>query len=132
MKIGLSFSRCVRDIVEGRVDINDVLVIIARTDFDPTVTEQWEGIWQGYNYSNPEWTGLDEAKTYTTTIELWRTGKLHQPRKFGAWPSRRREFWLEAVLPSDELEHNPVAKEAWDKFQTLAGLTNVTLDSKIS
>ena len=32
MKIGLSYSRCVRDIVEGRVDIDDVLVIIARTD----------------------------------------------------------------------------------------------------
>ena len=35
MKIGLSYSRCVRDIVEGKVDIADVLVIIARTDFDP-------------------------------------------------------------------------------------------------
>ena len=32
MKIGLSYSRCIRDIVEGKVDINDVLVIISRTD----------------------------------------------------------------------------------------------------
>ncbi len=37
MKIGLSYSRCVRDIVDGRVDIDDVLIIIARTDFDHTV-----------------------------------------------------------------------------------------------
>jgi hypothetical protein len=35
MKIGLSYSRCVRDIVDGAVDINDVLVLITRTDFDP-------------------------------------------------------------------------------------------------
>jgi hypothetical protein len=35
MKIGLSYSRCVKDIVDGVVDIADVLVIIARTDFDP-------------------------------------------------------------------------------------------------
>ncbi len=28
MKIGLSYSRCVRDIVEGRVDMNNVLVLI--------------------------------------------------------------------------------------------------------
>ena len=41
MKIGLSYSRCVRDIVDGKVDINDVLVIIARTNFDPRDDDQW-------------------------------------------------------------------------------------------
>jgi hypothetical protein len=35
MKIGLSYSRCVRDIVDGIVDIDDILVVITRTDFDP-------------------------------------------------------------------------------------------------
>jgi hypothetical protein len=35
MKTGLSYSRCVRDIVDGKVDIDDVLVLISRTDFDP-------------------------------------------------------------------------------------------------
>ena len=62
MKIGLSYSRCVLDIVEGRVDINDVLVVIARTDFDPTIDDQWSGIWEGYCYgglSNPEWGAYD-------------------------------------------------------------------------
>ena len=44
MKIGLSYSRCVRDIVEGKVDIADVLVIIARTDFDPNNDEQWQDV----------------------------------------------------------------------------------------
>ena len=48
MKIGLSFSRCVRDIVDGVVDIDDVLVVIARTDFDPTDDTQWRSIWNGY------------------------------------------------------------------------------------
>jgi hypothetical protein len=36
MKIGFSYSRCVRDIVEGDVNIDDVLIIIARTNFQPT------------------------------------------------------------------------------------------------
>ena len=57
MKIGLSYSRCVLDIVEGRVDIEDVLVVVARTNFDPTDDTQWTGIWQGYTLgglSNPE------------------------------------------------------------------------------
>jgi len=63
-------------------------------------------------------------------FELWESGKLHQPRKFGAHPSRRPEIWLEAVLPSSELEKNPAAKAAWAKFQTVASLTNVDLDDK--
>ena len=137
MKIGLSYSRCVRDIVDGVVDIDDVLVIIARTDFDPHDNEQWQGIWQGYHqrggWSNPEWGHYaeeDEDRFRSVSIELWETGKLHQPRKFGAHPSRRPEIWLEAVLPSSELKKNPAAKIAWDKFQTVAGLTNVNLDKE--
>ena len=135
MKIGLSYSRCVRDIVDGRVDINDVLIIISRTDFDPHDDEQWAGIWQGYHqrsgWSNPEWAHYkdeDEVRFRDVSKELWAQGKLHQPRKFGAHPARRPEIWLEAVLPSSELKRNPAAQDAWDRFQTIAGLTNVKLD----
>lgn len=135
MKIGLSYSRCVRDIVDGKVDINDVLVIISRTDFDPHNDEQWTDIWHGYhsrgNWSNPEWAHYpdkDESKFRDVSIELWETGKFHQPRKFGSHPARRAEIWLEAVLPSSELDRNPAAKNAWNQFQTVAGLTNVKLD----
>ncbi len=144
MKIGLSYSRCIRDIVEGKVDIEDVLVIIARTDFDPHNDKQWEGIWQGYGGgsdgnmmrgffggSHPEWEGFtdeDEDLFRSVSIELWERGKFHQPRKFGAHPQRMPYYWLETVLPSDELEKNPSAKIAWEKFQTIAGLSNVKLD----
>ena len=137
MKIGLSYSRCVRDIVDGVVDIDDVLVIISRTDFDPHDNEQWQGIWQGYHqrggWSQPEWGHYaeeDEDRFRSVSIELWETGKLHQPRKFGAHPGRRPEIWLEAVLPSSELKKNPAAKTAWDKFQTIASLTNVKIDKE--
>jgi hypothetical protein len=144
MKIGLSYSRCVRDIVNGKVDINDILVLITRTDFDPTDDEQWKGIWIGYgggtdngyttgffSQSNPEWAGYhNEDQFRSVSIELWESGRLHQPRKFGARPGRRPEIWLEAVLPSSELETNPAAKKAWDNFQMVAGLTNVKLDKE--
>ena len=135
MKIGLSYSRCVRDIVDGKVDINDVLVLITRTDFDPNNDEQWEEIWTGYHqrggWSNPEWAHYkdeDEERFRQVSIDLWEQGKLHQPRQFGAHPARRPEIWLEAVLPSSELKRNPAAQDAWDRFQTIAGLTNVKLD----
>jgi hypothetical protein len=137
MKIGLSYSRCIRDIVDGIVDIDDVLVVIARTDFDPHDDEQWKDIWVGYHdsygLSNPEWRNYppeDEDRFRSVSIELWESGKFHQPRKFGAHPSRRPEIWLETVLPSSELETNPAAKKAWESFQTIAGLTNVNLDKE--
>jgi len=142
MKIGLSYSRCVRDIVDSVVDIDDVLVLITRTDFDPHDDKQWSGIWIGYgggtenaysrgffSQSNPEWAGYhDEDQFRSVSIELWETGKLHQPRKFGAKPARRPEIWLETVLPDSEMQSRPAVKEAWDHFQTLAGLTNTRLD----
>jgi hypothetical protein len=124
--------------VDGEVDLRDVLVIISRTDFDPRDDEQWAGIWQGYGggqtfgspFSSPEWMDYpaeDEAKVRQVSIDLWKLGKLHQPRKFGVKPARRPEIWLEAVLPSSELQRNPAAKDAWDKFQTVAGLTNIKI-----
>ena len=146
MKIGLSYSRCVRDIVDGKINIEDVLILITRTDFDPHNDEQWQGIWIGYgggtkhgyvqgffSHSNPEWAGYDDEELFRQiTIELYDTGRMHQPRKFGARPVRRPEIWLEAVLPNSELEKNPAAKKAWDKFQTLASLSSVELNDKYS
>lgn len=135
-KVGLSFSRCIRDIVDGTVDINDVLIIIARTDIIPTNDEDWDSVWEGYTNggrTNAEWYGYEnqEDEFRNVALALYLNGKLHQPRQFGgAHPHRRNEFWLETVLPNEELENNPAAKAAWDKFQTVAGLTNVNLDTK--
>jgi len=139
MKIGLSYSRCVRDIVEGRVAMEDVLVLITRTDFDPRDDGQWAGIWDGYTLggmSNAEWGNYDfnskddEDKFRSVSIMLYTDGKMHQPRQFGVRPARRPEIWLEAVLPNSELDANPAAKMAWEKFQTIASLSSVTLDDK--
>lgn len=139
MKIGLSYSRCVRDIVDGKVNIDDVLVIITRTDFDPHNDIQWTALWRGYGggqtmgspFSSPEWIGYkdeDEDRFRSVSIELWETGRLHQPRKFGANPRRLPYIWLETVVCNDDLETNPAAKMAWDHFQTVSGLTGIRLE----
>jgi hypothetical protein len=138
VKVGLSLSRCIRDIVDGRVDIADVLVIIARTDFDPRKDDQWTGIWQGYggggtlggSWSNPEWNDYGperEADFRGVALELYESGRLHQPRQFGAYPRRLGYYWLETVLPTEELDRNPTVKAAWEQFQMLSGLTGVDL-----
>ena len=135
MKIGLSYSRCVRDIVEGKVDIADVLVVVARTDFDPRNDEQWAGIWSGYSGGsflnmNMEWGGYndeDEQRFRDVSIELYESGKLHQPRQFGARPRRLPYYWLETIVTDDELEDSPVVKDAWDKFKMISGLKGTPL-----
>lgn len=139
MKIGLSYSRCVRDIVEGRVDIEDILVIISRTRFDPREDEQWQEIWAGYTsrsgFAPPEWadyshTDSDKEKAFrTVSIDLYQQGKLHQPRQFGAHPRRLPYYWLEAIVSNEDMEQNLAVKSAWEQFQIVAGLTNRTVKS---
>lgn len=139
MKIGLSYSRCVLDIVEGRVDINDVLVIIARTDFDPHNDQQWSQIWQGYTTSSgwiaPEWSAYahrdDQAESQfkNVTQVLYSGGKIHQPRQFGTKPQRYPWHWLECFLPPEELSSRPTVKDAWDRFKVVAELSTVDIKS---
>lgn len=125
MKIGLSLSRCMRDILEERVDIHDVLVIVARTNVDPYNDEHWSQIWEGYLYgglSNPEWAGLkDKQKAmHDILVELYKLGKLHQPRQFGAHPRRMPYHWLDCVVPPDEM--NPAQQKAWDNYKLITDL----------
>ena len=132
MKVGLSFSRCLRDIVEARVLFEDVLVIIARTDFDPHNDDQWDQIWDGYRHggwSNPEW-ATAEDDTGATDVEgmyrnvakqLYDSGKLHQPRQFGSHPSRLPYYWLECFVPQDEM--TPAQQKAWDNYKLITGLS---------
>jgi hypothetical protein len=79
-----------------------------------------------------EWDGSEhtEEEFRTVSIELWNAGKLHQPRKFGARPTRLPYYWLETVLVGEDLDNNVAVKQAWDQFQILAGLSNVKLNNQ--
>ena len=129
MKVGLSYSRCILDIVANKVLRSDVLIIISRTMMDPNNDESWKSIWQGYKWSIWDRTTDDDEPLFRkATIDLMQSGKLHQPRKFGAYLTVPDYHWLETVLPSSELDSNPTLKKSWDQFQVVAGLSNVTLD----
>ena len=131
MKVGLSFGRCIRDIVVARVEFDDVLVIVSRTDFDPHNDRHWEGIWNGYRYgglSNPEWAGAeptlsdeDANDVYrNVTKNLYDNGKLHQPRQFKAHPRRMPYYWLECFVPPEEM--SPAQQKAWDNYKLITDL----------
>ena len=139
MKVGLSFSRCLLDIFEGKVAYEDVLVIIARTKFHPLNEGDWAEIWDGYTrqqsaFSKEPWRPYAdrEQEFKELTQRLFVDGKLHQPRMTGGYPARRPEIWLETFLPPEELETNPAVKEAWEQFQIVAGLTSVQIDRNYS
>ena len=130
MRVGSSLSRCVRDIYEGTVDIHDVLVIVARTDFDPENDNHWSSIWEGYasgdGWSAPEWSSIpaeDEQVVRDLCVQLKKTGKLHQPRQYGAHPQRMSEYWYDVVLTADVVDSNPAAKKAWNNYKIIAGLS---------
>lgn len=130
MKIGFSYSRCVRDIVDGKVSMSDVLVIISRTDFDPTDDDQWEAIWDGYRlggHSNAEWAHVqdsDEERYRDISMELYESGRLHQPRQFGARPPRSPYVWVDTGPIGHEYYVQPDAvRQAWEHYLTLSTLT---------
>ena len=125
MKVGLSLSRCMRDIFNGTVDEQDVLVIVARTDFDPHNDNHWNQIWEGYIYggvSNPEWAEFkdDYDNFRRMAIRLYDNGKIHQPRQFKAHPPRLPYYWLDCFVPPDEM--NPAQQKAWDNYKLITDL----------
>jgi hypothetical protein len=114
--------------VEGRVDLEDVTVLITGTYFDPTLDDQWDEIWHGYAYEQRgPWAGLRgrEDEVRAVICQLWHDGKIHQPRKFGAQPRSTAYHWREVVLVDEELDVNPAARTAWEQFKMIAGLSNL-------
>ena len=132
MKIGYSLSRCIKDIVEGVVNLEDVQVLITGTHFDPTLDDQWDNIWHGYAFEHSIWGGLRhrEDEVRAVALQLWHDGKIHQPRKFGAQPLGASYHWREVILMDEELDQTPAARMAWEKFKMIANLTNIKADSK--
>jgi len=129
MKVGLSLSRCLKDIYTGKVDEVDVLVIIARTDVDPHNDEHWKQLWDGYFYgggwSETEWSSLEESDEQgmrDLLIQMYDDGKFHQPRQFGSHPARMPYYWLETFVPENEMK--PAVKSAWEQYKMIAGLSS--------
>ena len=80
MKIGFSFGRCLRDIVTGEVDYDDVVVLITRTYMDSV--EHISGVVNEYLGVRHYLGSLDSDACHQTAIRLWNDGKIHQPRMY--------------------------------------------------
>lgn len=122
MKIGFSFGRCVRDIVNGDVALDDVLCIIART-YMPKEEHVLEVI-QQYMYERNYLMNLDKAECERVGLELFRSGRILEPRANGiAVMQVPRDFvWMD-LYPTVAATKNQGVKQAWESYRVLIGLT---------
>lgn len=132
-KIGFSLSRCVADIADGNVSLDDVVLILSRTritEWDQMreiiTAYQERGEWAKYTYSL-----LDKILEH-----IWNRGKLFQFRceaGFGedyhdSLSTLRRTLiqgaftktWID-IVPSGDLSI-PAVADAWNQYRVVAGL----------
>lgn len=128
MKVGFSLGRCIRDIVNGTVEQDDVVVIVSGTRF--TTQEQLDGIVAEYMWRDNYLLGLDEAECHGVASILFREGKIHQPRNFGTYRSQMPEDCVWADLLPTGGHQDPMVQEAWQAYRGMLGLTGNKPDNK--
>lgn len=125
MLLGFSISKCIADIMEDKVDPDDVLLIIGRTDFNMTNIDQ---LLNGYINNRGPWYDYDREKIKELLISFLKQGKIHQPRQFGTQPPAmpRAKVWAQII--HDQKDMPKAAQEAWDRFVVLASLYGAKSD----
>lgn len=121
MKIGFSFGRCIKDIVNGAVDIGDVVVIITRTNMLDAETVRI--VIDQYLEYGPL-VGLTDYQCHEVAKTLWESGKLHQPRQFGQRYASRPYglHWMD-LFPSI-VDQNPSVIDAWNNYRMMLTLAH--------
>lgn len=124
MKIGFSFGRCVRDIVKGEVDINDVLVIVARTRMPDL--ESVKKVISDYMWRHDYLEGLDEEQCQAVGAQLFESGLVHQSRLesgniWGMAMAHDDAVWAD-VVPTTHM--NEQVKDAWNQYRFLLNMTS--------
>ena len=122
MKLGFSFGRCLKDLVNGTVKLEDVMCIIARTHM---ITEEHvKNVITEYTYRRDYLMGLDPAECERIGLELWKSGKILEPRANGISASSvpRDYIWMD-LYPTEADITNDGVKEAWDAYRLMITLT---------
>lgn len=115
MKIGFSFGRCIRDIVEGKISIDDVAFIITATNMRDR--EHMDNVIRVYMGERNYLLGLDYNECLAVAQKLWDTNRLLQPRAQGLHRHAQPEnsVWVD-MFPT-ELSENESVKNAWNAYR---------------
>lgn len=127
MKIGTSLGKCVKSLLDGDVDYDDVLFIVSNTNGPDE--EKLRGIMSEYwygSYRKPEYdlSAYTEEQAQDMAVRLFQDGKLFQPRMFvkGGWGNAHqlRDTWYD-IMPS--IGGGEAAKNAWDAYVMMSKLS---------
>jgi len=121
MKIGFSFGRCIRDIVNGEVDYDDVAWIISGTAVKDEEAAKF--VIGDYMYRDDYLYGLDEDKCMEVGMRLFNEGKVFQPRLQGIRAFRIPEGALWADMFPTNMANNQAAKSAWEAYRFMLHMT---------
>lgn len=126
MKIGFSFGRCVRDIVNGSVDYDDVYLVVSRTLLRDS--SHVDDVIAHYLTEPGYLLGLDEGKCYDIGTKLYLDGKLYQPRVYGHNPRKVAEdaVWMD-LMPTimGEDQASEQVTHAWKQYQLALKMTSL-------
>lgn len=130
-KIGFSASRCIADIVAGKVNIYNVVLLTTSTDC-PTI-EHWLRVIEAYhsipNYDDRSLADYKLEDCLKVAKELWYSGKVHQPRVYGGVRMKSPYVWMDLVHTNEDREANPALAKAWEHAQMIGGLVSTVPDT---
>jgi len=123
MKVGFSFGRCVRDIVSGHIDYNDVAWIISGTALRDEAAIVWciEDYLKKPGYLD----GLDAKICKEVGLRLYNEGKIFQPRLQNITALRIPEGAVWADLFPTTFAETESAKRAWEHYRFMIHMTAI-------
>ena len=128
MKIGFSLGRCIRDIVNGEVSIDDVAFLITATYVK--TEDHLDNVIYAYMGEPGYLLGLDYDKCKEVAHMLWNTNRILQPRAQGMHRHAQPEnaVWVD-MFPT-ALSSNESVKKSWDAYRFMLHMTeNVDIES---
>ena len=127
MKIGTSLGKCVKSLLDGTVDYDDVLFIVSNTmgpdeeRLRDIMSEYWYG---GRRPAEYDLSAYTEQEVQDMAVRLFNDGKLFQPRMFikSGWGNAHRlqDTWYD-IMPS--IGSSEAAKNAWDAYVMMSKLS---------
>ena len=127
MKIGTSLGKCVKSLLDGTVNYEDVIFVVSNTNgpdedrLRDIMAEYWYGGHRRRDYDLSAYT-LEQAQNMA--LRLFNDGKLFQPRMFikGGWGNAHslQDTWYD-IMPS--VGSSEAAKNAWDAYVMMSKLS---------
>ncbi len=115
MKIGFSLGRCIRDIVNGEVSVDDVAFIITATNIKSE--QQLDNVISVYTGEPGYLLGLKFEECKEVAHALWHSNRILQPRAQGMHRHMQPEnsIWVD-IFPT-ALSDNEAVKNSWEKYR---------------